>query len=63
MLKHNYKVTCYTNSFGILYYQLNTSYANTHIIVLTHTSYAISYINVFNDLCLCIKRLYTFPYL
>ena len=32
-------------------------------IVITHSSYAISYINVLNDLCLCIKRLYTFPHL
>ena len=30
-----------------------------YIIVITHSSYAISYINVLNDLCLCIKRLYT----
>ena len=34
-----------------------------YIIVITHSSYAISYINVLNDLCLYIKRLYTFPHL
>ena len=34
-----------------------------HIIVITHSIYAISYINVLNDLCLCIKCLYTFPHL
>ena len=34
-----------------------------HIIVITHTSYATSYINELNDLCLCIERLYTFPHL
>ena len=38
-------------------------YANAHIIVITHTSYAISYIKVLNDLCLYKKRLYTFPHL
>ena len=31
-----------------------------YIIVITHSSYAISYINVLNDLCICTKRLYTF---
>ena len=34
-----------------------------YIIVITHTSNAISYINVLNDLCLCTKRLYTFLHL
>ena len=34
-----------------------------YIIVITHTNYVISYINVFNDLCLYTKRPYTFPHL
>ena len=63
MLIHNNRITCYANSFVILYYHIKTCYANAHIIVITHTSYAISYIKVLNDLCLCIKRLYTFPHI
>ena len=63
MLIHNNKTTCYVNSFVIIQHHINTSYADTHIIDLTHTSYAICYINVLNDLCLYIKRLYTFPHL
>ena len=31
--------------------------------IVTNTSYASSYINVLNDICLCTKRLYTFPHL
>ena len=34
-----------------------------YIIVITHSSYAISSINVLNDLCLLTKSLYTFPHL
>ena len=61
MLIHNNRITCYANSFVILYYHIKTCYANAHIIVITHTSYAISYIKVLNDLCIYTKRLYTFP--
>ena len=60
MLIHNNKITCYTNSFVILKYML-CKYA--YHIVITHLSYAISYINVLNDLCLYAKRPYTFPHL
>ena len=63
MLIHNNRITCYVNSFIILYYHIKTCYANAHIIVITHTSYAISYIKVLHDLCIYTKRLYTFPYL
>ena len=63
MLIHNNKITCYANSFVILYYHIKTCYANAHIIVITHISYAISYIKVLNDLCIYTKRLYTFPHI
>ena len=33
------------------------------IIVLTFTRYAISYIKVLNDFCICTKRLYSIPHL
>ena len=63
MLIHNNKIPCYANSFVIIQHHINTSYVNMHIIVITHTSYAISYIKVLNDFCLCTKRPYTFPHL
>ena len=34
-----------------------------YIIVITYLSYAISYIKVLNDRCICTKRLYTFSHL
>ena len=64
MLVHNNKTICYANSFVIIQHHIDTSYAdNMHIIDLTHTSYTISYIKILNDLCLCIKCLYTFLHL
>ena len=63
MLIHNNKRTCYANSLVIIQLHININYADMHIIVLTYTSYAINYINVLNDLCLCAKCLYTFSYL
>ena len=51
----------YPNSFVILPYHIKACYANTHIIVITRTNYALSYIKALN--CLCTKRLYTFLHL
>ena len=58
LIIHNNKTICYANSFVIIQHHINTSYADTHIIDLTHTSYAISYIKVLNDLCLCKASIY-----
>ena len=62
MLIHNNKTTCYANSFVIISISCKYMLCKMHIIVITHSSYAINYINVLNDLCLCIKRPYTFPH-
>ena len=63
MLIRNNKTTCFANSYVIISTSCKYMLCKIYIIVITHSSYAISYINVFNDLCLCIKRLYTFPHL
>ena len=41
MLIHNNKITCYANSFVILYYHINTCYANTHIIEMVTSFMAV----------------------
>ena len=63
MLIHNNKTTCYANSYVIISTSCKYKLCKMYIIVITHTSYVISYINVIKYLCLCIKRLYTFPHL
>ena len=62
MLIHNNKTTCYANSY-VISTSCKYMLCKMYIIVITHSSYAISYIKVLNDLCLCTKRLYTFPHL
>ena len=61
MLIHNNKTTCYGNSYVINSTSCKYMLCKVYIIVLTYSSNEISYINVLNDLCLCIKCLYTFP--
>ena len=61
MLILNNKTTCYANSYVIISTSCKYMLCKMFIIVVTHTSYAISYINVLNDLCLCTKRPYIFP--
>ena len=63
MLKHNNKTACYANSYVIISTPCKHLLCKMYIIVITYSSYAISYINVLNDLCLYIKRLNTFPHL
>ena len=63
MLIPNNKTIFYRNSYVINSTSCKYMLCKVYIIVLTLSSYAINYINVRNDLCLCIKRLYTFPYL
>ena len=53
----------YANSYVIISTSCKYMLCKVYIIVLTHLSYAISYIYVLNDLRLCIKCLYTFPHL
>ena len=48
---------------NLIQHYINTNYANMHIIVITHTSYAISSIKVCNDLSLCTKRQYILSHL
>ena len=63
MLIHNNKITCYGNSYVINSTSYKYMLCKMYIIVITHSSYAISYMDVLNDLCRCTKRLYTFPHL
>ena len=63
MLIHNNKTTCYANSYVIISTSCKYMLCKMYIIVITHSCYTISYINVLNDLCLCTKRPCTFPHL
>ena len=63
MLIHSNKTTCYANSYVIISTSCKYMLCKMYIIVITHSSYAISYIDVLNDLCFYIKRLYIFLHL
>ena len=63
MFIHNNKTTCYGNSYVINSTSCKYVLCKVYIIVLTHSSYAISCINIVNDLCISTKPLYTFPHL
>ena len=60
---HNNKTTYYANSFVIISTSCKYILCKMHNIVITHSSYAISYIKILNGLCVFTKRLYTFPHL
>ena len=62
MLLHNNKIKFYANSYVIISTSCKYVLCKMYIIVTTHTSYAISDTKVLNDLCLCTKRLHTFPH-
>ena len=53
----------YANSYIIISTSCKYMFCKVYVIVLTHSSSSFSYITVLNDLCLYIKRLYTFPHL